>query len=124
MGFEDDRQHLRYPISATAVIREKGGDGPPVETAVAVANISRSGLGLYSYASFDEGTPLSMVITFTSPKGTVVSDTVEGRVVWSSELGRLKEGRLYFLGISFDGELNPGKHPFLFEYLELKVELG
>lgn len=126
MAFEDDRQHLRYPISATAVIRVKDADdAAPFEAIVAVANISKAGLGLYSYTSLPEGARLALDITFIAPKGTKVKDSVEGRVVWASEFGKLdSEGRLYFIGLALDEELNPDKHPFLYEHLETKSEYG
>jgi hypothetical protein len=126
MAFEDDRQHLRYPISATAVISVKDvDDAVPFEAVVAVANISKSGLGLYSYASLQEGARLALDITFIAPNGAKVKDSVEGRVVWASELGKLdSEGRLHFIGLALDEELNSEKHPFLYEHLETKSEYG
>jgi hypothetical protein len=116
---ENDRQHLRYPISATALIRIKDkGEISPLETVLAIANISKSGLGLYSYSPLSEGSSVSMDITFKSPGGFTRSDAVEGRVIWSSEFGKIgQKGGLYFIGISFDRELSPEGQPFLYEYL-------
>lgn len=117
---ENDRQHLRYPISATARIKVKDkADAPPIETVLAIANISSAGLGLYSYAPIATGASVEMDITFISPGGLTRSDSVHGKIIWSSELGRTGEkGGLYFIGIAFDHELSPEKQPFLYEYLE------
>ncbi len=107
---KDKREHRRYPILATAVIKaENGRDALPVESLV--ANISRSGLGLYSYSRIEKGVPVSIEITFVSLKGSKRKDTVEGEVVWLSKLGRL-----YYIGVVFDEELNPAKQSVLYEH--------
>ena len=95
---------------ATALVKNKNDrDALPVETLV--ANISRSGLGLYSYTNMEKGISVSIEITFISLKGYKQKDTVEGEIVWLSKLGRL-----YFIGIVFDEELNLSKQPVLYEH--------
>ena len=81
----------------------------PVESLV--ANISRSGLGLYSYSRIEKGISVSIEITFVSLKGSKHKDTVDGEVVWLSKLGRL-----YYIGVAFYEELNPAKQPVLYEH--------
>jgi hypothetical protein len=119
-AMKDDRQHLRYPITATAVIKQKDRkEASPIETVLAISNISRSGLGLYSYAPLSTGATVSMDISFVSPSGGTRSETVEGKIIWSSEFGKAGEkGGLYFIGIAFDEELSPEGHPSLYEYLD------
>ncbi len=107
---QGNRRHHRYPILATAVVRSKNDEkSRPVESMV--ASISQSGFGLYSYDPLGEGTPVSIDITFISVKGTPEQDTLEGKVIWSTRVGKL-----YFTGIAFDEELNPARQPRLYEH--------
>ncbi|MEC4685269.1 MAG: PilZ domain-containing protein [Nitrospirota bacterium] len=104
------RRHHRYPILATAVVEVRNDKNPqPIETMV--ASISQSGMGVYSNAPLEKGTPVTIEITFISVKGIKENDTVEGRVVWLSKLGKI-----YFVGIAFDEELNPVKQARLYEH--------
>lgn len=104
------RKYRRYPIFATALIKIKNKkDAAPVESLV--SNISQSGLGIYSYVSVDKGTPVSIEITFIAIKGFEQTDTIEGKIVHLSKLGKL-----YYMGIAFDEELNPVAQPFLYNH--------
>ncbi|VAX32700.1 hypothetical protein MNBD_NITROSPIRAE02-844 [hydrothermal vent metagenome] len=104
------RRHHRYPILATAVVEVKNDKNPqPVEAMV--SSISQSGMGVYSYVPLEKGTPVTIEVTFISVKGIKENDTAEGRVVWLSKMGKI-----YFVGIAFDEELNPVKQPRLYEH--------
>lgn len=105
------RRHKRHPIFGTAVISADSIGSLPLETVIAIANISQSGLGLYSYTSLEKGTTVTIKISFRSTRGRLLQDTVRGDVIWST-----KEGNLYFTGIAFNGELNPQDQPFLYEH--------
>ncbi|GMT46508.1 MAG: hypothetical protein IEMM0007_0074 [bacterium] len=104
------RRHHRYPILATAVVEVKNDKKlQPFETMV--SSISQSGMGVYAYAPLEKGTPVTMEISFISVKGIKENDTAEGRIVWLSRMGKI-----YFVGIAFDEELNPVRQPRLYEH--------
>ncbi len=104
------RRHHRYPILATAVVEVKNDKNPePIEAMV--SSISQSGMGVYSYVPLEKGTPVTIEITFISVKGIKENDTAEGRVVWLSKMGKI-----YFIGIAFDEELNPVRQSRLYEH--------
>ena len=87
-----------------------------VETMVAIANISLSGMGLYSYTPVEKGTEVSIEISFVSDKGVDRKDRIEGKIVWLST-----QERLHFMGIAFDKEMNPSEQPFLYDYFRKVV---
>lgn len=104
------RKYRRYPIFATALIKIKNKkDAVPFESMA--ANISQSGLGIYSYVPVDKGTPVSIEIKFIAIKGFEQKDAIEGKIVHLSKLGKL-----YYMGIAFDEELNPVAQPFLYNH--------
>jgi PilZ domain len=107
------RKRKRYPIFASAVIKGKDKRvSAPTETMIAIANISRTGLGLYSYTPIGEGTVVSLDIAFSAHGKKERHDTVRGRVVWET-----KKGALYFAGVSLDKNLSPSGQPFMYAYL-------
>jgi len=108
---EDARREKRYPVYATALVRNRSGGKSPSETIVAIANISRSGLGLYCFTAMRKGASVSLDITLMANGGEKQRDSVSGKVVWVS-----KKGSLYFIGIAFDEYLNPEKQPVLYEH--------
>lgn len=108
---EDARKDKRYPVYATALLRNKSGGKPSSETMVAIANISRSGLGLYCFSPMRKGASVSLDITLMGNGGEKRRDSVAGKVVWVS-----KKGSLYFIGIAFDEYLNPERQPVLYEH--------
>lgn len=108
---EDARKDKRYPVYATALVRDRGGEGSPSETMVAIANISQSGLGLYSFSAMRKGASVSLDITLMANGGEKRRDSVAGKVIWVS-----KKGSLYFIGIAFDEYLSPEKQPLLYEH--------
>ncbi|KAF0145901.1 MAG: hypothetical protein FD156_579 [Nitrospirae bacterium] len=117
--YEDEsqanRKHQRYPISATALITIKNKDNSSIDTLV--ANISKPGLGLYSYVSVPDGTPVSIELSFIGIKG-LEKDTIEGKIIHSSKLGSL-----YYVGVLFDEEINAAAQPLLYGHFWKIVEL-
>lgn len=114
------RKRQRYPIFASAVIRGKDKRIPvPAETMIAIANISRTGLGLYSYTPVGEGTIVSLDIAFAARGKKERRNTVRGKVVWET-----KKGALYFSGVALDKSLSPSGQPFLYAYLRKIMRKG
>lgn len=112
---QTNRRHQRYPISATADIRIKDENNSSIDTLV--ANISKSGLGLYSYVSIPDGTPVSIELSFIGIKG-LEKDTIEGNIIHSSKLGSL-----YYGGVLFDEGINAAAQPLLYGHFWKIVEL-
>ncbi|MEK6583039.1 MAG: PilZ domain-containing protein [Nitrospirota bacterium] len=112
---QTNREHQRYPISATADIKIKDENNSSIDTLV--ANISKSGLGVYSYVSIPDGTPVSVDLSFIGIKG-LEKDTIEGKIIHSSKLGSL-----YYVGVLFDEEINPAAQPLLYGHFWRIVEL-
>ena len=112
---QTNREHQRYPISATADIRIKDENNAPIDTLV--ANISKTGLGLYSYVSIPDETPVFIDISFIGIKG-LEKDTIEGKILHSSKLGSL-----YYVGVLFDEEINSAAQPWLYRHFWRIVEL-
>jgi len=109
-GPENQRQHTRYPLSATAWIStEETGNAAPIE--VLVANISLGGLGVYSPDTIKPGKALSVKIEFLAANGLLQEDKVRGRAVHCS-----RRGKLYFVGISFAELMNPIAQPALYDH--------
>lgn len=112
---QTNRRHQRYPISATADIRIKDENNSSIDTLV--ANISKSGLGLYSYVSIPDGTPVSIELFFIGIKG-LEKDTIEGNIIHSSKLGSL-----YYVGVLFGEGINAAAQPLLYGHFWKIVEL-
>ncbi len=105
------RSRQRFPILATALIKVNS-DRDAASFESMIANISHSGLGVYSYIPIEENTPVSIKITFHSIQELEHKDALEGRIVHSAKLGKI-----YYLGIKFNEELSRDQHPFLYNYL-------
>ncbi len=106
------RRHKRVPLAATAAMKyalEESGE--PVQ--VVIADISMSGLGVYSDRPLKEGTELSIEIAFISTEGQIKTASLRGEGVYVREMGSM-----YFMGIEFDEEINPQKQPFLHDHLQ------
>jgi len=107
---EEQRQYTRYPMSATARISVTEAENEaPLEALV--ANISLSGLGVYSSDDIKPGTAMSIEIEFLAVNGSCQKDTVRGTVAHSA--GR---GKLYYVGISFAELMNPISQPALYHH--------
>ncbi|MEJ2184047.1 MAG: PilZ domain-containing protein [Nitrospirota bacterium] len=107
-GVRSRRKHPRYPLYAVAELRFKyAPERGPVETIVAIANISTSGLGLYSHTPLENGSHVTLDITLSGRKD--MKERLEGRIVWVS-----KEENLHLIGVAFEKELNEREHPLLY----------
>ena len=83
-----------------------------------IADISFSGIGLYSPATIGRGKKVRIKISFINRSGKACEDTATGRVDW-----QLKFSNTYLIGISFDDELSATSQPMLFKHLTELIEL-
>ncbi|HMK49811.1 MAG TPA: PilZ domain-containing protein [Thermodesulfovibrionales bacterium] len=77
-----------------------------------IANISFSGVGLYSSRSIGKGKSVKIRISFIDKHGKPQEDIATGKVDWQS-----KFKNMYLIGIFFDDELNVAVQPRLIEHL-------
>ena len=70
-----NRKHQRYPLFSVAELQVKNSADPP--STVLVQNISESGIGLYAYSPIEKGTPIAILVKFTTIDGTRAADTVQ-----------------------------------------------
>lgn len=108
-GFVDTRQWYRYQFfgSATVTVPKKKN----IINAT-IANISFSGIGLYSPTPIGKGKKVRIKITFIDRAGKTCEDITTGKIDWQS-----KFKNAYLLGILFDEELNILSQPKLLEHL-------
>jgi hypothetical protein len=108
-GFIDSRKWYRYQFFGSAsvtIVKEK----KTVEATV--ANISFSGIGLYSSTQIGKGKKVKIKISFIDRAGKVKEDITSGKVDWQS-----KFKKTYLIGIVFDDELNILSQPNLLDHL-------
>lgn len=108
-GFVDTRQWYRYQFfgNATVTVPKKKNI---INTTI--ANISFSGIGLYSPTPIGKGKKVRIKITFIDRAGKTCEDITTGKIDWQS-----KFKNAYLLGILFDEELNILSQPKLLEHL-------
>jgi len=105
------RRHKRIALPATASLTVKGG--PRVQSLqTMVADISLSGIGVYSDHAITVGKEIAMDIYFVSSDGSLKSTSVEGN---SHYVRRIRD--IYYVGIHFKEDLAPEKQPLLYECL-------
>lgn len=108
---DNKRRCKRVPISASAAVIIKKSD--KVEAVLAMtANISLSGIGLYVDRHLEPETDVSLSIKFISMDGAIRTDSIEGSIVYTKDMGGI-----YFMGVQFDDEINPKDQPFLHSHL-------
>jgi c-di-GMP-binding flagellar brake protein YcgR len=114
----NSRRHKRVPLPSAAVLKLMDSEGiRPIQTLT--ADISFSGIGLYSYSAAEVGASASVEINFIGVDGFSRRDRVDGQVVYASKIeGINKMEGLYFTGIQFDDEINPLEQPFLYDRLQ------
>jgi len=77
-----------------------------------VADISLSGIGVYSDQPIRDGKDLSVDIYFISSDGSIRCASVDGSI------GHARKMRnIYYVGIQFKKDIMPAQHPLLYEYL-------
>jgi hypothetical protein len=109
-----ERQWHRYQFIGTAKIRVRG---ERTSTTATIANISVSGIGLYSPKSVGKGKTVKLKVSFIDRKGKISDDTVEGKVDWQS-----KFRGIYLVGVLFDQELNMQNQPRLMGHLSWLID--
>ena len=106
------KRHRRVPLAASAIITYTIEESSERILAM-IADISLSGIGVYSDKRIREGTDVSIEITFISATGLMTTDSTKGESVYIREIGGM-----YFIGIEFDEEINPIKQPSVHEHLQ------
>jgi hypothetical protein len=113
-SFEDVRKWQRYHFFGSAVVtvpKEKG------VIDATIANISFSGIGLYSSQPIGKGKRVNIRISFLDKAGKVQEDTVSGKVDWQK-----KFKNMYLTGVIFDEEPNILNQPRLVEHLTWLID--
>ena len=113
-SFEDLRQWQRYQFFGSATVtvsKEK------VAVNATVANISFSGLGLYSSEPIGKGKKVNIKISFIDKAGKMQDDIISGKVDWQK-----KFQNMYLTGINFDDEPNTANQPKLVEHLSWLID--
>ncbi len=108
-GFIDTRQWYRYQFFGNATVtvpKEK------IVVDATIANISFSGIGLYSPTPIGKGKSVKIKISFIDRAGKVQEDITAGKIDWQR-----KFKNTYLIGIIFDEELSILNQPMLLEHL-------
>ena len=104
--------HQRVPLAATATLTFNPGES--IEPFLAMtADISLSGIGLYSGSPVRDDIEVTIDITFISAEGLLHTDSIKGSTVYVRTMENI-----YFIGIEFDEEINPLNHPLLHRHLQ------
>jgi hypothetical protein len=111
---ENIRKWYRYQFFGMAMVAL-----PAQNTVVnaTIANISLSGLGLYSTTPIEKGETVKVTISFVDKNGRVREDIATGKVDWQK-----KFLKMYLLGIHFDEELSMLNQPRLLEHLTWLID--
>jgi hypothetical protein len=111
---ENVRKWYRYQFFGSANVRI------PKEKQVIdanIANISFSGIGLYSSKPIGKGKTVKIKISFVDKHGKVRAEIATGKVDWQS-----KFKSMYLTGIFFDNELSVATQPILIEHLTWLID--
>ncbi len=106
------RRHKRIPLAASATITYSSEESSEIIQTM-IADISLSGVGVYSDKRIREGTGLSIEISFISAQGLMTTAFMKGESVYDRVIGDL-----YFMGIEFDEEISPINQPSLYDHLQ------
>jgi hypothetical protein len=79
-----------------------------------IANVSFSGIGLYSHKPIANGREVKMKISFFDVAGRIETAIMTGSTIWHSKLGNS-----YLVGIRFNEELTETNKPLLFKRIML-----
>ena len=110
----DIRRWFRYQFFGSASVMLPG-EGTVLNTTI--ANISLSGLGLYSTSSIGRGKKVKVTICFVDKNGRVQEEMATGRVDWQRKFLNMR-----LIGIIFDEELNAVSQPKLLEHLSWLID--
>lgn len=110
----DTRNWNRYQFFGVADVSSQK-EGMTFKTTI--ANISLSGLGIYSSKPIGKGKRVMISISFVDRKGKMRQDSAAGNVDWQR-----KFSDLYLIGIIFDEELNMMNQPRLIEHLSWLID--
>jgi len=114
----DNRRHKRVPLAAIAKLSlEDAGNVHAIDAFT--ADISMSGIGVYSETAIDIDRDVTLAIEFLGNDGLLRTDTIGGHVVYNNILGTK-----YFTGIEFNEQISPLGQPFLFERLQRILAWG
>ncbi|MGD2081105.1 MAG: PilZ domain-containing protein [Nitrospirota bacterium] len=102
------RKHRREPLSAHVMLLLDEGEHPLVRRGT-VADISLGGIKLYLVQPLEVGAQVTLEIRFLVAGGEVKTEKVRGTTIYSQNIQDV-----YFVGIEFDQELNPERHPDLY----------
>ncbi|MEJ2683785.1 MAG: PilZ domain-containing protein [Candidatus Sulfobium sp.] len=105
------RRHKRVPLISFVVLKVMDGEGMPTIKTL-TADISMSGIGLYSRAPLELDHDVSIAVNFIS-NGSLMTEHVEGRVIYVNGIGEF-----YFVGIEFRQEIASGRQPSLHQRLQ------
>jgi c-di-GMP-binding flagellar brake protein YcgR len=114
-NYFSNRKWYRYHFFGTASIQVLKEN---TKIDATIADISFSGMGIYSPEPINKGKKVMVRISFINTSGKTCEDNVTGRIDW-----QLKFGNIYLIGISFDEELNLIKQPLLFKHLTDLIEI-
>jgi len=110
----DTRQWCRYQFFGNAAVTFPKENKSVIAT---IANISLSGLGLYSTTPIGKGKRVKVNISFVDRKGRVREDVAVGKVDWQK-----KFLNMYLVGVKFEEELNTSNQPHLLEHLTYLID--
>ncbi|MEW6053065.1 MAG: PilZ domain-containing protein [Nitrospirota bacterium] len=108
------RKWQRYHFFGSASVRVARSKAP-IEAMI--ANISLSGIGLYSSKPIGKGKKAAMTIAFLDKDGKILKDSITGKVDWQK-----KFRNIYLAGILFDEEPNVLSQPKLMEHLTWLID--
>lgn len=110
----DTRNWNRYQFFGVADMLHQKGNTAYKTT---IANISLSGLGVYSVKPIGKGRKVTVTISFVDRNGKMRQDSATGKVDWQR-----KFSHLYLIGVLFDEELNAMNQPQLLEHLSWLID--
>lgn len=113
-SYSGNRKWYRYHFFGTASVKVLKED-EVIETTI--ADISFTGMGIYSPSSISKGEKVMIKISFINTIGQICEDNVTGKIDW-----QMKFGNTYLIGISFEEELNLNRQPLLFKHLTELIE--
>jgi hypothetical protein len=110
----DTRNWNRYQFFGVATVADSKED---ITYKTTIANISLTGLGVYSDQSIGKGRKVSIAVSFVDRNGKVRQDLAAGWVDWQR-----KFLDLYLVGILFSEEMNAQNQPRLIEHLSWLID--